>query len=93
MSDLILQPRISEKAINGAEKGVYIFDVPTSANKTEIARAVEARFKVKVAEVNTMITKGKVKMFRRHKGQEKDIKKAVVKLQKGQSIAMFEGAK
>lgn len=90
---MILQPRISEKAIDGAEKGVYTFDVPTSANKTQIAEAVEARFKVKVAEVNTMIVKGKVKMFRRMKGQERDVKKAVVKLQKGQSIAMFEGSK
>lgn len=90
---MILQPRVSEKAINGAEQGVYVFDVPTAANKTQITEAVEAQFKVKVAEVNTMIVKGKVKMFKRHKGQEKDIKKAVVKLQKGQSIAMFEGAK
>ena len=55
--------------------------------------AVEKAFKVKVVAVNIMIIKGKVKRFKQIKGQEKDRKKAIVTLKKGQSIAIFEGAK
>jgi large subunit ribosomal protein L23 len=76
-----------------AERGIYIFEVPTSTNKIEVAKAVEAAFKVNVTDVNMIIAKGKVKRFRRLVGRERDIKKAMVKLKAGQSIALFEGAK
>jgi large subunit ribosomal protein L23 len=97
MSHLILTPRISEKAIGQAEAGMYVFDVPKTANKIEVKKAVEAQFKVKVETVNVMIVKGKIKRLRTKtvslKGRESDQKKAIVKLKKGQSIALFEGAK
>jgi large subunit ribosomal protein L23 len=93
MSELILTPRISEKAVAQAERGVYVFEVPTSTNKIEVARAVESQFKVNVMDVNIAITKGKVKRFRRTLGRERDTKKAMVRLKSGQSIALFEGAK
>ncbi len=93
MSSLILTPRISEKAIALAEKNVYIFEVPASTNKIEVSKAVEKAFKVKVKGVNMLITKGKIKRFKKTLGQERDTKKAMVTLQKGQSIALFEGAK
>jgi large subunit ribosomal protein L23 len=88
-----LAPRISEKAIALAENGTYVFDVPTSANKVEIAKAVAEAFKVEVADVNIMIVKGKLKRFKRMLGRQKDVKKALVTLKKGQKIALFEGAK
>ena len=93
MSNMLLSPRISEKAIMLAEKGTYVFDVPISTNKIEITKAVEAAFKVDVIAVNIIIAKGKLKTFKRIKGKERDTKKALVKLKKGQSIALFEGAK
>ena len=93
MSNINLLPRVSEKAIGQAETGVYTFEVPTKANKLEVAKAVEAAFKVEVTNVNMLITKGKVKRFRKLIGRERDIKKAIVTLKKGQSIALFEGAK
>lgn len=93
MSNIILTPRVTEKAIGMAEKGVYVFDVSMRANKVEIAKAVEKQFKVNVEDVNIAITKGKVKRFRKFIGQENDFKKAMVKLKKGQSIALFEGSK
>jgi len=93
MNGLILAPKISEKAIGLAEQGRYVFEVPTATNKIEVARAVEATFKVKVTDVNMMITKGKLKRFRQIKGQRRDIKKAVVTLKKGDKITLFEGAK
>ncbi len=93
MSNLILHPRVSEKAMALAESGVYVFDVPAAANKPAIARAVEAAFKVKVASVNVIVAKGKPKVFKRQASQRRDIKKALVKLQKGQTIKLFAEAK
>jgi large subunit ribosomal protein L23 len=93
MSQLILTPKISEKAIYLAERGIYIFEVPTSANKIEVAKAVEAAFKVHVTDVNMIIAKGKLKRFRQVFGRQKDIKKAMVKVKTGESIKLFEGAK
>ncbi|HEY2004763.1 MAG TPA: 50S ribosomal protein L23 [Candidatus Saccharimonadia bacterium] len=93
MSQLLLTPKISEKAIYLAERGIYVFEVPTSANKIEVAKAIEATFKVNVVDVNMIVHKGKLKRFRQVLGRQKDTKKAMVKLKAGQSIALFEGAK
>lgn len=96
MSQVILIPHISEKAIAMADTGTYVFQVPVSANKIEIAKTVESVFKVKVVNVTTMINKGK-KVSRRYgknAGSRKDVKKALVKLKAGDSIKLFEeGAK
>lgn len=89
--NLQLKPRISEKAIGLAEKGVYVFEVPMSANKLEVARVVEGAFKVKVVDVNMLVAKGKPKRFRRILGRQADVKKAMVKVKAGQSIKLFEG--
>jgi large subunit ribosomal protein L23 len=93
MQTLVLTPKISEKAMYLAEQSIYIFEVPSSTNKIEVAKAVEAAFKVDVTSVNMIIAKGKVKRFRRVLGRERDVKKAMVKLKAGQTIKLFEGAK
>ncbi|HSX02519.1 MAG TPA: 50S ribosomal protein L23 [Candidatus Saccharimonadia bacterium] len=93
MSQIVLTPKISEKAMYLAERGIYVFEVPTSTNKIEVTKAVEAAFKVNVTDVNMIVAKGKTKRFRRVLGREKDVKKAMVKVKAGQSIALFEGAK
>lgn len=90
---LIVTPKISEKAIYLAERGQYVFEVPMGANKIEVAKAIEATFKVNVMNVNIVITKGKNKRFRQVKGTQKDVKKAIIKVKAGQSIGLFEGAK
>jgi large subunit ribosomal protein L23 len=93
MSQLLLTPKISEKAINLAEHGVYVFEVPAHANKIEVARTVEQAFKVHVTDVNMAVVKGKLKRFRQIKGRQKDIKKAMVRLKKGEKISLFEVSK
>ncbi len=93
MSQLILTPKISEKAMHLAERGIYVFEVPTNTNKIEVAKAVEAAFKVNVTDVNIVIAKGKVKRFRRFLGRERDVKKAMVKVKAGQAITLFEKGK
>ena len=93
MSHLVLTPKISEKAIYLAERGMYVFEVPASANKIEVAKAVEAAFKVNVTDVNMLIAKGKLKRFKQILGRQKDVKKAMVTLKADQKINLFEGAK
>ncbi len=92
MNHIVLTPKISEKAIYLAERGIYVFEVPTSTNKIEVTKAVEAAFKVNVTDVNMIITKGKIKRYKQILGRQKDVKKAMVKLQPGQKISLFEGA-
>ncbi len=92
MNTPVLVPHISEKAIGLAEKGVYVFEVPTTTNKIEVAKAVEAAFKVKVVDVNMMIIKGKQvsRRYGKNAGRRNDLKKAMVTLKAGDKIALFE---
>ena len=90
---VMLTPKISEKAITLAERGTYIFEVPITTNKIEVARAVEAAFKVNVTAVNMLVSKGKLKRFRQIHGRQKDVKKAIVTVKRGQKISLFEVAK
>ncbi len=76
-----------------AEKGIYVFEVPTASNKIELTKAVEVAFKVNVVAVNIIVAKGKLKRFKKLMGRQTDTKKALVTLKKGQSIPLFEGAK
>lgn len=92
MSNIMLTPKISEKSIAMAESGIYVFEVPTSTNKIEVTRAVEAAFKVNVVDVRMIVVKGKIKTFKQIKGTQKTVKKAMVKLKSGQTIGIFEGA-
>ena len=89
--DSIVSPVITEKSTILSENNQVVFEVPVSANKTEIKDAVEALFKVKVTAVNTLISKGKTKRFRGIPGRRKDVKKAIVTLRDGDSIDIATG--
>ena len=89
--DVILDPVITEKATMAAEQNQVVFNVARDASKTEIKRAVEGLFGVKVTAVNTLLRKGKVKRFRGHLGKQSDVKKAVVTLAEGQAIDVTTG--
>lgn len=94
---IILRPRLSEKTYGLAESRVYVVDVPKSANKHTVARAIEAQFEVKVAKVNVATIKGKRKRIvsvtgkrmKNAEGQRSDIKKAYVTLAEGHSLPFF----
>ncbi len=88
-----LMPRISEKSVDQTGRGVYVFEVSTDMTKPMVKKAVTDTFKVKVEVVNMLVQKGKVKTFQRKEGRRSDTKKAYVKLQKGQKIALFEEGK
>ena len=68
-----------------------VFEVAIDATKPQVKEAVEALFGVKVKAVNTSITKGKVKRFRGQLGKRRDVKKAYVTLEEGNTIDVSTG--
>ncbi len=90
--DIVRRPIISERSMTpvfdreGNEIKKYTFEVPMSANKIEIKKAVEEVFGVKVAKVNTMHVLGKIKRMGRYEGRRPSYKKAIVTLAKDSKI-------
>ena len=89
--DVIRKPIITEKATMASQANAVVFEVAMSANKPMIKEAVEGLFGVKVKAVNTTITKGKVKPFKGILGKRKDVKKAYVTLEEGNTIDATTG--
>lgn len=88
--DVILAPVVSEKSYSLLDRNAYTFYVHPEANKTEIRKAVEAIWNVRVIGVNTINRKGKSKRFRFTQGRRPDTKRAIVKLAEGDKIEIFE---
>ena len=89
--DVIRKPIITEKTTMASENGAVVFEVAIDSNKPQIKEAVESLFGVKVKAVNTTITKGKQKRFRGMLGRRKDVKKAYVTLEEGNTIDVTTG--
>ena len=87
--DTILRPIITEKATMANENGQVTFAVAISATKPEIKAAVEMLFDVQVTAVNTILLKGKTKMWKGRPGRRSDMKKAMVTLAEGQNIDLM----
>ena len=91
MYEVIRRPMITEKATLMSEHNQVAFEVAIDASKPEIRAAVEGIFNVKVTGVNTLVQKGKSKVFRGRKGRRDDKKKAIVTLADGDSIDVTTG--
>src|SRR5262245_15761758 len=78
--DTLIAPVITEKSTLLSEHNKVVFRAPLKATKDEIKDAVEALFKVDVVKVNTIVLKGKTKMFKGVPGKRSDVKKAIVTL-------------
>ncbi|SIT09799.1 LSU ribosomal protein L23P [Roseivivax lentus] len=89
--DVIRKPIITEKSTMASENNAVVFEVAIDSSKPQIKDAVEALFGVKVKAVNTSITKGKTKRFRGRPGTRKDVKKAYVTLEEGNTIDVTTG--
>nr|WP_203530798.1 MULTISPECIES: 50S ribosomal protein L23 [Thermaerobacter] len=87
--DVILRPVITEKSMQQLADNKYTFLVHPKANKTQIKRAVEQIFKVRVAKVNTVRVRGKLRRVGRFAGYQPDAKKAIVTLAEGHRIKEF----
>ena len=92
--EVLKRPLVTEKTMIATdEENKVSFEVDMRANKIEIQRAVEAQFKVKVAEVRVAKMHGKVRRQGRFAGRRSDWKKAFVRLAPGEkTIDFFEGA-
>ena len=90
--DIIIRPIITEQSMEATDEKKYVFQVAIDANKTEIKKAVEEIFGVKVEKVNTIRMEGKEKRMGVHIGRRANWKKAMVKLTAdSKTIEFFEG--
>ncbi len=88
LSDVLLAPWLSEKALIGTEKGVYAFHVPMTANKHDVALAIKKTYGVTARKVTMVNLPGKkvAMRTRRGTGTRADRRKAYVHLKKGDTI-------
>ncbi len=92
--NIIIQPIISEKSELLTEKlNKYSFSVLKGANKIEIKKAIEEKYSVNVASVNTTIMPSKTKVRNTkggvQKGRKQGIKKAIVTLSEGEELDFY----
>jgi len=92
INQIIVRPLLTEKSTDQLERrNAYTFVVANDANKIEIANAIEKQFGVKVTDVRTMRYAGKDRRVGKFVGRRASWKKAVVTLQEGDTIEIFEG--
>ena len=88
--EIIKKPMVTEKGVAKKDgERTLCFKVASSANKTQIKNAVQTVFKVKVEDVRTSITSGKLRRRGRFSGYRSDWKKAWVRLKPGQKIPEY----
>ena len=87
---VIKRPLVTEKGVTKKESDrTLCFEVAADANKTQIRHAVEAVFKLKVDEVRTSITSGKLRRRGKFSGYRADWKKAWVRLKAGEKMPEY----
>lgn len=89
-NNVLLRPRITEKAAIGADKaGVYVFEVTKSANKKSISASVRDAYGVTPVKVRVTMMPAKQVFVRGKKGVKSGGKKAYVYLKKGDKIELM----
>ncbi|MEK7535553.1 MAG: 50S ribosomal protein L23 [Patescibacteria group bacterium] len=83
---VIKRQYLTERSSLLSEKGIYSFVVTSEANKSEIAKALETKYKVKPINVRVINTKGKVVVRGYKKGRKAGMRKAYVKFPAGTKI-------
>jgi len=92
-NEVLLAPVVSEKSYAQIEsRNTYSFRIHPDAHKTQVRQAVEELFNVKVVKVNVSKVQSKPKRRGMSRGRRPGWKKAIVQLQPGDSIEIFEGA-
>ena len=91
-TQILIAPVVSEKSYRLIEEHKYSFKVHPSAHRTQVRQAVEQQFGVKVIRVNMLKVKPKPKRRGAIKGVRQGWKKAIVQLQAGETIEVFQGA-
>lgn len=83
---VLIHPVISEKSVKDKEFNKYLFKVSLSSNKSEIKKAIEDKFKVKVDKVNTINVPSKTRRMGKYIGKTSKWKKVIITVKEGQSI-------
>lgn len=87
---VVVRPLLTEKSTRLREREhKVIFEVVSDASRTDVRRAVEKLFNVKVTAVNTQIVRGKVRRLGKFVGRRPNWKKAIVTLAEGAEIDFF----
>ncbi|MBA7661952.1 MAG: 50S ribosomal protein L23 [Candidatus Aminicenantes bacterium] len=87
---IIIRPVITEKSTWLKEKNREVcFEVDPRANKSEIKKAAEQLFKIKVERVRIQNKRGKKRRVGRSEGKKKDWKKAYIKLKEGEKMIEY----
>ncbi|MEF8847099.1 MAG: 50S ribosomal protein L23 [Candidatus Paceibacterota bacterium] len=87
--EILIEPHITEKATELAQKNQYVFKVNPKANKTEVKKAVEQTYDVDVKKVRAMNAPRKKRRKGRIEGYKKGFKKAIVKIREDQKIEIM----
>lgn len=90
MKDTLVRPIITEKSTAMEPHRTYAFEVGLGSSKHDIKRAIETYYGVTVAQVRTLVIRGKNKRFGRFYGKRSNWKKAYVTLAEGQTLDQFE---
>lgn len=88
---IIKSPSITEKGTLIGATNTHVFNVASRATKPQIKAAIEGLFGVKVKAVNTLVRKGKVRVFKGRKALLSDSKKAYVTLVEGERLDVTTG--
>lgn len=87
---VIVRPLVTEKGMHKATRhNHYAFEIHPLATKTDVRKAVEELFNVKVDKVMTQNRKGKTRRYRHRAGETSNWKRAIVKLNSEHRIDFF----
>lgn len=90
--EIVKRPIVTEKnTLRANAFNEYSFEVDPRANRTEIKRAIEKLFGVKVERVNTMINRKEARRLGKFPGKRTLWKKAIVKLREGDKFDFVAG--
>ena len=86
LSEILIRPRITEKATMSAESSVYVFEIDSKSKKAEVDRAFVEKYKITPIKINTVTIPAKNVFVRGKRGKKSGYKKAYVYLKKGEKI-------
>ncbi len=86
LSDLVLQPKITEKSSALLSENKYVFMVLPGTNSIQVRQFIEKKYGVEVVKVNMVKVPSKVRRRGRIVGRTAERKKAIVTLKEGHEI-------
>jgi len=96
VAPILVTPVTTEKAYGQSQKNIYVFNVPTTANKQQVKDAIQTQYGVTIVAIKTLVQSGKAVRFSRGKNKypgttkRTDSKKAYVTLAADSSLNIFE---